>query len=138
MNGFDLEIISPEKKIFEGKVVAVSVPGTKGSFQVLSNHAPLISTFDIGVIRVDMLDNTKKVYSTSGGSIEVLNNKVLILSDTIEAVESIDLERARKSKARAEERLAKRSPDLDIERARASLARALNRIKTVEKYSFTE
>lgn len=138
MIGFDLEIISPEKKIFEGKVSAVSIPGTKGSFQVLHNHAPLISTFDIGIIRIDLLDNTKKVYSTSGGSIEVLNNKVLILSDTMEAVESIDLERARKSKARAEERLAKRSPDIDIKRARSSLARALNRIKAVEKYSLSE
>lgn len=138
MNEFLVEIISPEKKIFEGKVVGVSIPGTKGNFQVLFNHAPLISTFEIGMISVDLSNNTKKVFSTSGGSVEVLKNSVLILSDTIEAAESIDLERAIKSKTRAEERLAKRTPDIDIERARASLARAVNRIRIAEKYSLVD
>lgn len=138
MNEFNLEIISPERKIFSGKVTAVSIPGTKGNFQVLYNHAPIISTFEIGIIKLDFTDNTKKIFATSGGSVEVVNNKVLILSDTIENVESIDVERARNSKARAEERLAKRSSDIDLDRARVSLARALNRIKAVEKFSLTE
>lgn len=138
MNEFNLEIISPERKVFSGKITAVSVPGTKGNFQVLYNHAPLISTFEIGLIKLDFLDSSKKIFTTSGGSVEVLNNNVIILSDTIEAVENIDIERAKKSKTRAEDRIASKKADIDLERARASLARALNRIKAAEKFSFSE
>ena len=131
----DLEIISPEKKVYTGKIISVTIPGTKGNFQVLYNHAPLISTFETGIIKFELTDKTIRVFSTSGGSVEVLDNKVLILSDTIEAVEDINVERAKKSKERAEDRLSKRGGIVDVDRARASLARALNRIKVSEKYS---
>jgi F-type H+-transporting ATPase subunit epsilon len=131
----DLEIISPEKKVYTGKVKSVTVPGSKGNFQVLFNHAPLISTLEIGIIRVDKEDQTSQVYATSGGSIEVLENHILILSDTVESVEKIDLDRAEKAKERAEERLSGKSNVVDVDRARAALARAINRIKAFEKFS---
>lgn len=131
----DLEIISPEKKVYSGKIISATIPGTKGNFQVLYNHAPLISTFETGIIKLDLTDKTTRVFTTSGGSVEVLDNKVLILSDTVEAVEDINVERARKSKERAEDRLSNRGGIVDVDRARASLARALNRIKATEKYS---
>jgi F-type H+-transporting ATPase subunit epsilon len=135
MNELELEIISPEKVVFSGKVKSVTIPGSKGNFQVLYNHAPLISTFEVGVVKLDLTDDSKNYFTTSGGSVEVLNNRVLILSDTIESVGNIDLERAKKSKDRAEERLSNKTKDIDVERARVSMARALNRIKAVEKYS---
>lgn len=135
MNELDLEIISPEKKVYSGKVKSVTIPGTKGNFQVLFNHAPLISTFELGIIKVALPGDSTRIFTTSGGSAEILDNKVLLLSDTIEAVENIDLERALKSKVRAEERLTNKSGSIDFDRARASLAKAMNRIKTVEKYS---
>ncbi|NWF87900.1 MAG: ATP synthase F1 subunit epsilon [Ignavibacteriaceae bacterium] len=131
----DLEIISPEKKVFSGRVISVTIPGTKGNFQVLYNHAPLISTFETGIIKLELADKSKHIYTTSGGSVEVLDNKILILSDTVEHVEDINLERAKKSRERAEERLSKKGGVVDVDRARASLARALNRIKAVEKFS---
>lgn len=131
----DLEIISPEKKVYSGKIISATIPGTKGNFQVLYNHAPLISTFETGIIKLDLTDKATRVFTTSGGSVEVLDNKVLILSDTVEAVEDINVERARKSKERAEDRLSNRGGIVDVDRARASLARALNRIKASEKYS---
>lgn len=129
-----LEIISPSRQVFSGEIKSITVPGTKGRFQVLKNHAPLISTFELGMIRVDLKDKSKH-YSTAGGTIEVLDNKILVLADSIEASEEIDLERAIKAKERAEKRLAKKSPDIDIPRAMASLARALNRIKVKESYT---
>lgn len=131
----DLEIISPEKKVYSGRIISITIPGTKGNFQVLYNHAPLISTFETGIIKLDLTDKTTRVFTTSGGSVEVLDNKILILSDTVEAVEAINVDRARKSKERAEDRLSKRGAVIDVDRARASLARALNRIKASEKYS---
>ena len=135
MNELDLEIISPEKKVYSGKVKSVTIPGTKGNFQVLYNHAPLISTFEIGIIKLSLSDDSTLVFTTSGGSAEVLDNKVLILSDTIEPVESIDIERARRAKERAESRLTQKEGIIDVDRARIALARALNRIKMSEKYS---
>jgi F-type H+-transporting ATPase subunit epsilon len=135
MNELDVEIISPERKVYTGKVKSVTIPGTKGNFQVLYNHAPLISTFEIGIIKLDLFDNSSRIFTTSGGSAEVLNNKVLILSDTVEPIESIDIERAKRAKERAEVRLTKKEGIVDVDRARIALARALNRIKMSEKYS---
>lgn len=135
MNELDLEIISPEKKVYSGKVKSVTIPGTKGNFQVLYNHAPLISTFEIGIIKLSLSDDSTLVFTTSGGSAEVLDNKVLILSDTVESIEDLDIERARRAKERAENRLTKKEGIIDVDRARIALARALNRIKMAEKYS---
>lgn len=135
MNELDLEIISPEKKVYSGKVKSVTIPGTKGNFQVLYNHAPLISTFEIGIIKLGLSDDSTLIFTTSGGSAEVLDNKVLILSDTVEPIESIDIERARRAKERAEDRLTKKEGIVDFDRARVALARAINRIKMSENYS---
>ena len=135
MNELDLEIISPEKRVYSGKVKSVTIPGTKGNFQVLYNHAPLVSTFEIGIIKLSLSDDSTLVFTTSGGSAEVLDNKVLILSDTVEPIESIDIERARSAKERAEGRLTSKGVIIDVDRARVALARALNRIKASEKYS---
>ncbi len=76
-----LEIITPEKKIYSDEISLVQVPGSKGSFEVLHNHAPIISTLDEGRIKViDIVDKTKFFYITDG-LIEVRNNKIIILAD---------------------------------------------------------
>jgi F-type H+-transporting ATPase subunit epsilon len=134
MSELFLEIISPSRQVFSGEIKSITVPGTKGRFQVLKNHAPIISTFEIGMIRVDLKDKPK-YFATAGGTIEVLNNKVLVLADSIESSDEIDYDRALKAKERAEKRLAEKRPDIDVERAQAALARALNRIKVRETYS---
>lgn len=101
MSELSLEIISPAKQVFSGEIKSITVPGTKGRFQVLKNHAPIISTFEIGLIKVNLTDKTR-YFATAGGTIEVLNNKVLILADSIESSDEIDLERAVKAKERAD------------------------------------
>ncbi|MFN3695560.1 MAG: ATP synthase F1 subunit epsilon, partial [Ignavibacterium sp.] len=98
------------------------------------NHAPIISTFEIGMIKIDLTDKSK-YFATAGGTIEVLNNKVLVLADSIESSDQIDIDRALKAKERAEKRLAEKKAETDIARAQAALARALNRIKIKEAYS---
>lgn len=76
----ELQIITPDHKIFDGKVKMVQVPGSKGSFQILNNHAPIISTLDKGDIKIiDSSDNTSFI-SIGGGVIEVKNNKIIILA----------------------------------------------------------
>ncbi len=136
MAELNLEIVTPSKSAFTGEIKSITVPGTKGRFQVLKNHAPIISTFDIGMIEVDLLDGKANYYSTAGGTIEVLDNKVLVLADSIELVSEIDEERAFKAKQRAEERLAEKNSDLNLDRAQIALSRAINRISVKKRYNF--
>ncbi len=76
-----LEIITPEKKIFEGEVNSVKFPGTTGEFEVLNNHAPIISTLTSGNIRV--IDDSQKIenFSINGGVIEMQKNKIIVLAE---------------------------------------------------------
>jgi F-type H+-transporting ATPase subunit epsilon len=77
-----LEIITPEKKVFEGEVASATFPGADGSFQVLKDHAPLVSLLKEGVVEYKGKDAAAQVTIT-GGVVEVLKNKVIVLADGI-------------------------------------------------------
>ncbi len=77
-----LDIITPDVKIFEGDVKSVRVPGKKGSFQVLKDHAPIISTLDAGKVFVVDEDGDQKVFEITGGVIEVKANIIVLLADS--------------------------------------------------------
>jgi F-type H+-transporting ATPase subunit epsilon len=78
-----IEIVTPDKKIFEGEIRSVRVPGKKGSFQVLKDHAPIISTLESGsVILVDP-DGKETIFEIDGGVIEVKANKMILLADSV-------------------------------------------------------
>jgi F-type H+-transporting ATPase subunit epsilon len=79
-----LEILTPDKKVFEGDVVIATFPGADGSFQVMDNHAPLISLLKEGLVEYRSQDTTDSVVIT-GGVVEVLKNKVVLLADGIAA-----------------------------------------------------
>jgi F-type H+-transporting ATPase subunit epsilon len=78
-----IEIITPDKKIFEGEIKSVRVPGKKGSFQVLKDHAPIISTLENGLVRMVDQEDREIIYEISGGVIEVKSNKIILLADSI-------------------------------------------------------
>jgi F-type H+-transporting ATPase subunit epsilon len=78
----NVEIITPDKKVFGGEAVAVTLPGTEGQFQVLNSHSALVSTLGRGNVVVQTGANTT-TYSIDGGVVEVLNNKVLVLAEAI-------------------------------------------------------
>ena len=125
----DIEILSPEKMVYKGLAMVVTVPGVEGLFQVLNMHAPMVSMFEPGIITVQDEKGNKINFSTRGGVAEVLKNKVTVLADTAEAKDDIDVERARNSMKRAEERLGSGGKDIDRERAKLSLQRARIRLK---------
>jgi F-type H+-transporting ATPase subunit epsilon len=78
-----IEIVTPDKRIFEGEIKSVRVPGKKGSFQVLKDHAPIVSTLEKGpVIMVDM-NGKETVLEIDGGVIEVKANKIILLADSV-------------------------------------------------------
>jgi F-type H+-transporting ATPase subunit epsilon len=78
-----LEIITPEKKIYSGDAKLVQVPGSKGSFEILNNHAPIISTLEKGAIKIIDLQDRIVYFDINGGVIEVNQNKIIILAETV-------------------------------------------------------
>lgn len=78
-----LEIITPEKKIFEGEVSLATFPGADGSFQLLNNHAPLVSLLKAGVVEYKTKEASRSQLKITGGVVEVLKNKVVLLADGI-------------------------------------------------------
>ena len=128
----DIEIVSPEKTALSGAIESISAPGSDGEFQVLYNHAPFVSTLEIGHIWVVNEFREKFAFATSGGIFEVRNNKVTILAETIETKEDIDIERAKKALERAEDRIKLAADDVDILRAKFAIKKALNRLKIIE------
>jgi F-type H+-transporting ATPase subunit epsilon len=78
-----LEILTPEKKIFEGEVTIATFPGEDGSFQVMDNHAPLIGLLKEGVVEYKSAKETPGYVTITGGVVEVLKNKVILLADGV-------------------------------------------------------
>ena len=78
-----LEIITPDSKVYEGEVKLVQVPGSKGSFQILNNHAPIISTLDPGKVKIIDKDDRTSFFDIHGGVIEVKNNHIMILAESL-------------------------------------------------------
>jgi len=76
-----LEIITPDKKVFEGEVAIVTFPGSDGSFQILNNHAPLVSLLKEGVVEYKTSEREVSRVAITGGVVEVLKNKVIVLAD---------------------------------------------------------
>lgn len=77
----NLEIITPDKKLFEGKVKSAIFPGSEGSFGVLNNHAAMIATLKKGKVELIGDDNNKLEFAVNGGVVEVNNNKVIVLAE---------------------------------------------------------
>lgn len=78
-----LQIITPDSEVFAGEVQLVQVPGSKGSFQVLKNHAPIISTLDKGEVKIIDNEGKTSMLPIGGGVIEVKNNKIIILAESV-------------------------------------------------------
>jgi len=78
-----IEIITPDKRVYSGEIRSVRVPGRKGSFQVLKDHAPIISTLDRGPVIISDDQGNEVRYEITGGVIEVKRNRIILLADTV-------------------------------------------------------
>ena len=76
-----LEIITPEQTLFTGEVSLVQLPGIDGSFEILNNHAPLISVLATGKVKIEDSHRQTQFFEIRGGVVEVLHNKVLVLAE---------------------------------------------------------
>lgn len=79
-----LQILTPDKLIYDGTVTAVTVPGVDGSFQILKDHAPIISTLADGNVIIK-INNQEEIIGIKGGVVEVLDNKIIVLAEAIVA-----------------------------------------------------
>ena len=120
-------IVSPSGSVFRGEAERMRAPGVEGAFEVLTDHAPLLAAIELGPIYVTTPVGERIAFATSGGFVEVLNNKVTILAETAEPASNIDIERAQAAERRALDRI-QQGGDVDIERARRSLDRARLRV----------
>jgi len=128
-----VNLITPEglyRTVETSRITIDTIDGQRG---ILSNHMPIVLMLKIGTLKTIENGNTKR-YTINGGMMYFENNVTNILSDAIEDIELIDVERAQKAADRANERLAKKADNLDIQRAQLALARAMNRIQAVHKY----
>jgi F-type H+-transporting ATPase subunit epsilon len=125
---FQLEIVTPEKKVVDTPAEEVQIPGKNGYLGVLPGHAPLITELAVGEITYREGAGEQRL-AVAWGFAEVLPNKVTILAETAERPGEIDVERARQSKERAEQRLASGDTAVDVERALDALKRAEVRLE---------
>jgi len=131
-----VDIVTPDEHAFQGSANGVRAPGVEGSFEVRHNHAPMISAFGIGplIVKADSRHEYadrggRVVFATSGGFLEIVENKVTVLAETVEPASEIDVERAESAEERARRRLENGVEGDERETHKAALERARNRLR---------
>ena len=130
------EIVTPERVVLKQEILQITVPTTSGEITILPDHIPLVSVLQPGVIEVKRIDNIVEIMSVSGGFIEVMKDKIVILADTAERAEELDETRIKEAQARAEElkKTAKNRDDVEFTEVAARLEKELARLRAVNKW----
>jgi len=126
-----LEIVTPDRKVLSQEVEYVGAPGVQGEFGVLPNHIPFLSSLGVGSLYYKSAGKTFYVF-VAGGFCEVQGEKVTVLAEVAEKAEEIDMERARKARERAEQRLTQQQEQIQFARVQAELRRAMARMSCVD------
>jgi len=132
MSGIRVDIVTAEGVVYSEEVDVVIAPGVEGQLGILPHHAPLMTTLQVGELRVRKGGEEFSLV-ISGGFLEVRPDRVIVLADAAERVEEIDLARAEEAKRRAQEQLSHPTPEVDLAQAEAALRRSLARLKVGEK-----
>jgi len=128
-----LQIITPERVVFQEEGVdSVTLPGVEGELTVLPSHAPLMTALRPGALMFRKAGEEIDV-ALSGGFLEVRDDKVIVLADSAERSDEIDLARVEEARQRAAAQLATREGEMDVARAMAALERAQARLRVVER-----
>ena len=123
------EILTPRGVVFQCDVRHVRIPGVAGEIGVRVGHLPFMTALRPGVIELASSDGKKERIALSGGYVEVMPDKIVVLAETAETAEQIDLERAKAARKRAQEKLRGLADRAEIERQRAAIERAKARIR---------
>ena len=129
---FGVKVICPERMFFEGEAEMLEMRTTEGEIGVFADHIPLTAVIAPGVLRIKNADGTKEA-ALNEGFVEILGDKVIILAESCEWPEEIDVNRAQGAKDRAEKRLRGEEGEIDVTRAEIALRKALVRIDLAGK-----
>ena len=132
MKKMPVEIVTPERKVYENEVNMIIARGGDGDLGIMAGHVPVVTTLKVSTLRLKT-DQGDQVIVVSGGFLEVKPEKVTVLAESAELPEEIDVDRAARAKERAERRLTEKGNDnLDSARAEFALQRAVNRINAAK------
>jgi F-type H+-transporting ATPase subunit epsilon len=130
-------MVTAERQLVDEQAEMVIAPGGAGEIGVLPRHIPLITTLKPGELRIRRADE-EQLFAVGGGFLEVRNieggSEVIVLADTAERAEDLDLVRAEEAKRRAEQHLAEKGDTVDAVAAQAALLRAIARIRVAERH----
>jgi F-type H+-transporting ATPase subunit epsilon len=129
---FPFEILTLQKLFLREEIRFVIAPGQEGVFEVLAHHAPFVFALKPGALRIRLPDGQEQYVAVGKGFLVVQKERTTVLTRSAEHPEDIDVERARRAKERAEQRLQQKSPEFEMARAEASLQRALARLKVAD------
>lgn len=132
MSPFRLEVVTAEEELFAGDVDILIAPGREGQLAILPHHAPLLTQLGPGLLEIRTGGKAEEL-AVSGGFLEILGNRAVVLADAAERAEDIDIDRAEAAMKRAQERVASHDGDVDLERALAQVARARTRVAVARK-----
>ncbi len=131
MSTIRLDIVTAERLVFSEDVEGVVAPGVEGQLGILPHHTPLMTMLQPGELLVRKEGGEELCIALGGGFLEVRPDRVIVLAETAERVEEIDVARAEEAKHRAQERLREHAPELDMARAETAMRRALVRLQVV-------
>ncbi|MCX7698223.1 MAG: ATP synthase F1 subunit epsilon, partial [Candidatus Goldbacteria bacterium] len=128
-----INIETPEKKIFEGKILFLVAPGIEGEFGVLPEHTPFVTVLKPGVVSFKKEDGNIEMLAVSGGYIEVTRDKIILLVETAERPEEIDIETIKRRKEEKEKLLKSKSKkDIDYDMIQSELLKEIAKLKAAE------
>ena len=127
-NTLRLVVVTPDRDLVDQEVEKVALHSTEGGIEVFYDHEPVVFTLGIGPLSF-RVDEKEQVLAVSGGFVEVQPDRVMVISDAAEWPHEIDIERAKKARERAEQRLAQKNAEINIARAEAALSRSRLRLE---------
>ena len=132
------DIVSQDRMVFSGEAEMVILPASEGIMGILSNHSPVLTTFNFGIITV-VTKNERNYFTVAGGIAEVLPDLVTVLADAAENVEELDVSRAELAKEKAEKILKESAPgdDSELDALRNALRRSTFRLEAIKRFKRT-
>jgi F-type H+-transporting ATPase subunit epsilon len=136
MSIIKFEIVTPERVVLKEEIAQITVPTRQGEITVLPGHIPLVASLTPGILEIKKADGKLEIISVSGGFIEVQKGKIVILADTAERAEEIDISRSEEARKRAEEikKQAKSREEINFADLAAKIEKELARTKAVKKW----
>lgn len=135
MSTFRLKIIASDREFYNGPAESLVIPVEDGEKAILAHHENMVISTVIGELRFTRGDGVKEEAVVGYGFTQIMNNRVLVLVDSAEHPDEIDVKRAKEAEERAKEQLRQKQSIIEYHHSKASLARAMSRLKVTGKYN---